>query len=182
MQKNWLVSIWSLQKKNDWFLCGICKRNAGLYMKCNTGLKLVKEKLWSTNINNSAFFIYPLSANPTKWSNTLKQSVANLSECGLSVFDHFKIYFRNYYDSLPTSLFNMCHALRNLAPFGEIWKREKHSQRTLVHGFFMLFKSYKCYQTVQSVSHLLRRGMVRKNACYWQNRPLVNTQPILNVH
>ena len=32
-------------KKNDWFLCGICKRNAGLYMKCNTGLKLVKEKL-----------------------------------------------------------------------------------------------------------------------------------------
>ena len=31
----------------------------------------------------------PLSANPTKWSNTLKQFVANLSTNCLSVFDHF---------------------------------------------------------------------------------------------
>ena len=30
----------------------------------------------------------PLSANPTKWSNTLKQFVGNLPNC-LSVFDHF---------------------------------------------------------------------------------------------
>ena len=31
----------------------------------------------------------PLSANPTKWSNTLKQFVGNLQTNFLSVFDHF---------------------------------------------------------------------------------------------
>ena len=31
----------------------------------------------------------PLRANPTKWSNTLKQFIGNLSTNGLSVFDHF---------------------------------------------------------------------------------------------
>ena len=31
----------------------------------------------------------PLSANPTKWSNTLKQSVGNLPTNCLSVFYHF---------------------------------------------------------------------------------------------
>ena len=30
-----------------------------------------------------------LSANPTKWSNTLKQFVGNLPTNSLSVFDHF---------------------------------------------------------------------------------------------
>ena len=32
-----------------------------------------------------------LSANPTKWSNTLKQFVAKLPANCLSVFDHFMI-------------------------------------------------------------------------------------------
>ena len=31
----------------------------------------------------------PLSANPTKWLNTLKQFVGNLPTTCLSVFDHF---------------------------------------------------------------------------------------------
>ena len=31
----------------------------------------------------------PLSANPTKWSNTLKQFVGNLPTNCVSVFDHF---------------------------------------------------------------------------------------------
>ena len=31
----------------------------------------------------------PLSTNPTKWSNTLKQFVSNLPTNFLSVFDHF---------------------------------------------------------------------------------------------
>ena len=34
-------------------------------------------------------FINPLSANPTKWSNTLKQFVGNLPANCLSVFDDF---------------------------------------------------------------------------------------------
>ena len=33
--------------------------------------------------------INPLSANPTKWSNTLKQFVGKLPTNCLSVFDHF---------------------------------------------------------------------------------------------
>ena len=33
--------------------------------------------------------VNPLSANPTKWSNTLKQFVGNLPMNYLSVFDHF---------------------------------------------------------------------------------------------
>ena len=34
-------------------------------------------------------FMNPLSANPTKWLNTLKQFVGNLPTNCLSVFDHF---------------------------------------------------------------------------------------------
>ena len=34
-------------------------------------------------------FINPLSANPTEWSNTLKQFVAKLPTNCLSVLDHF---------------------------------------------------------------------------------------------
>ena len=34
-------------------------------------------------------FVNPLSANPTKWSNTLKHFAGNLTMNCLSVFDHF---------------------------------------------------------------------------------------------
>ena len=34
-------------------------------------------------------FLNPLSANPTKWSNTFKQFVDKLPTNCLSVFDHF---------------------------------------------------------------------------------------------
>ena len=34
-------------------------------------------------------FLNPLSANPEKWPNTLKQIVGNLPTICLSVFDHF---------------------------------------------------------------------------------------------
>ena len=49
------------------------KQMTGFYMKRNTGLKWVNS----------------LSANPTKWSNTLKQFIGNLPKNCLSVFDHF---------------------------------------------------------------------------------------------
>ena len=42
------------------------------------------------NFFKIASFTYnPLSANPSKWSNTLKQFVGNLPANCLSVFDHF---------------------------------------------------------------------------------------------
>ena len=34
-------------------------------------------------------FFNPLNTKPTKWSNTLKQFVGNLTTNCLSVFDHF---------------------------------------------------------------------------------------------
>ena len=37
----------------------------------------------------ATFDLNPLSANSTKWSNTLKQFVSNLPTNYLSVFDHF---------------------------------------------------------------------------------------------
>ena len=44
-------------------------------------------------------YFNPLSANPTKWSNTLKQFVRNLPTNCLSVFDHFV--------KLPLKRFNL---------------------------------------------------------------------------
>ena len=41
------------------------------------------EPIWSIVLFN------PISANPTKWSNTLKQFVGNMPTNCLSVFDHF---------------------------------------------------------------------------------------------
>ena len=38
----------------------------------------------------SASVMKGLSANPTKWSNTLKQLIGNLPTNCLSVFDHFE--------------------------------------------------------------------------------------------
>ena len=56
-------------------------------------------KVWKSNYqemqilplfhNSVALVFNPLSANPTKWSNTLKQFVGNLPTNYLSVFDHF---------------------------------------------------------------------------------------------
>ena len=37
----------------------------------------------------SFYFLNPLSANPTKWSNTLEKFVVKLPTNCLSVFDHF---------------------------------------------------------------------------------------------
>ena len=38
---------------------------------------------------NLLFYLNPLSANPTKWSKTLKQFVGNFPTICFSVFDHF---------------------------------------------------------------------------------------------
>ena len=51
---------------------------------------------------------HPFSANPTKWSNTLKQFVGNLPTNCLNVFDHFvglalkELKVLNNYISLAT--------------------------------------------------------------------------------
>ena len=47
------------------------------------------SKLQKISEGRFYFFFNPLSAILTKWSNTLKQFVDNLSTNCLSVFDHF---------------------------------------------------------------------------------------------
>ena len=47
------------------------------------------EKDSSMPKENSYEDLNPLSANPTKWSNTLKQFAGNLPTTCFSVFDHF---------------------------------------------------------------------------------------------
>ena len=49
----------------------------------------------SSHFFNTTSLFNPLSANPAKWSNTLKQFVGNLPTNCLSVFDHFvKLAFK----------------------------------------------------------------------------------------
>ena len=54
----------------------------------NVFSSISSEYLLSNDAVNLVF-INPLSANFTKWSNTLKQFVSNLTTNCLSVFDHF---------------------------------------------------------------------------------------------
>ena len=54
-------------------------------------LALVAENTLLKNflLENLGFGVNPSSANPTKWSNTIKQFVGKLPTNCLSVFDHF---------------------------------------------------------------------------------------------
>ena len=61
---------------------------------------------FSEDFENNYF--NPLSANPEKWSNTLKQIVGNLPTICLSVFDHFMILalkgLKNTYVRMPLKI------------------------------------------------------------------------------
>ena len=63
-----------------------------------TSRKLSGKLVFSIDVNKEkapldtlriSSVIIPLSANPTKWSNTLKQFLGKLPTNCLSVFDHF---------------------------------------------------------------------------------------------
>ena len=53
----------------------------------NSNTKFRKFQLRLSDFQNT--HLNPLSASPTKWSNTFKQFVGNLPMNCLSVFDHF---------------------------------------------------------------------------------------------
>ena len=69
----------------------------------------------------------PLSANPTKWSNILKQFVGNLPTNCLSVFDHFvKLALkglkvveneRSNFNNSKVFFLNVLHRARNFRKF-----------------------------------------------------------------
>ena len=81
--------LWSRTAKmwRDWNLISalywLCKEQLA-HSKLNSLLELVKTSGVEEVVNFN-----PLTANATKWSNTLKQFVGNLPTNCLSAFDHF---------------------------------------------------------------------------------------------
>ena len=71
-----------------WYLIGNCSITMPINRKTekNKGIVFI---LSSGQVHNEFLKINPLSANPTKWSNKLKQFVGNFPKNCLSVFDHF---------------------------------------------------------------------------------------------
>ena len=69
---------------------------------------LMKQHCYVIGTNIAQIVFNPLSANSTKWSNTLKQFVADLPTNCLSVFDHFvKLAFKELRnETLPLHLVN----------------------------------------------------------------------------
>ena len=71
------------------FSCVFCKIFNNIFLiqhlRVTASALFTAIRILGLNIN----YINPLRASPTKWSNTLKQFVANLTTNRLSVFDHF---------------------------------------------------------------------------------------------
>ena len=68
-------------------------------------------------LKSEIIFINPLSANPIKWSNTLKQFVGKLPTNCLSVFDHFvKLAFKGL------KLENQLDSSKSKASCAILWK------------------------------------------------------------
>ena len=64
--------------------------NGKLHFLCSAKCRLHFHQVENTSSNlQQRGMLNPLSANPTKWSNTLKQFVGKLQCVFLSVFDHF---------------------------------------------------------------------------------------------
>ena len=67
-----------------------------------TNMSTPSQSLLITLVSFTKQLINPLYANPTKWSNTLKQFIGNLPTNCLSVFDHFvKLTLKGLKEKLP---------------------------------------------------------------------------------
>ena len=102
-----------------WLLEGISFR---LKRKFSAVTELLSSILKNEILKASIFCQHnPLSANPTKWSNTLKQFVGKLRTNCLSVFDHFvklalkeirlfsRIIFKNRFYSIIRNLLQVLY-------------------------------------------------------------------------
>ena len=155
-----------------WFakeMTGVCmkfsKEMTGFYMKYNTGVKLVGDGLSPTNINNSAFLINRLSASPTKWSNTI---------CRLLCLIWY--HLNNFGNMKNTHGGVLLLVKLQVEACG-------FTKRTPLHAF--LSRGLNCTNGTKSCKAspiYFAQIIVKKNACYWQKRHLVNTQPIPNIN
>ena len=85
---NQKISIWNLWNIEcnivpwQWVKCYF-QKNVNLVIGLNPSC------IWNLKISKQREIVNPLSANPTKSSNTLKQFVGKLPTNCLSLFDHF---------------------------------------------------------------------------------------------
>ena len=72
-------------------LCSLAKKVSKMHLLCKKTRCFIHYPLFFATLSLiiSLQHIKPLSANPTKWSNTLKQFSGNFPTNCLSVFDHF---------------------------------------------------------------------------------------------
>ena len=70
-------------------------KNQGITELIRSEKNKLNVKIFCTSASGTVLiltYLNPLSANPTKWSNTLKQFVGNLPTNCLSVLDHLSIW------------------------------------------------------------------------------------------
>ena len=101
-------------------------------------------------------FFNPLSANPTKWSNTLKQFVSNLPTNCLSVFDHFvKLALKGLKKEVPCRHVSMHKSITSQVPI--VWYNtfiQLYSHREVESLFKNMKKltAHKSYTTVRAAN------------------------------
>ena len=102
----------------------------------------------SFNVFHSTLLFNLLIANPTKWSNTLKQSIGKLLTNCLSVFDHFvKLTLRGLTFPVFFSLVNPSLSLflpLNARLFLSFWKLNLNTFNVTNVWFFLFFHCNYC--------------------------------------
>ena len=91
--------VWRCSVKKMSSSCNFIKKETLAQLFSSQFCKIFKSIFFTEHLQTAVSESYlevsicqsfnPLSANPEKWSNTLKQIVGNLSTICLSVFDHF---------------------------------------------------------------------------------------------
>ena len=117
------------------------KKGFSLYMSCLTLNSVQPFTETRANYTTKKNLFNSLSANPTKWSNTLKQFFGNFPTDCLSVLDHFvglmlnrsspyetslmELFHKNSYGSLLLTSFtksSLKHAQQRHITFNILWK------------------------------------------------------------
>ena len=104
-------------------------------------------------------YISTLSANPTKWSNTLKQFVGKLPTNCLSVFGHFvKLTLKGLASNLVFStvkyLFILLTHFSPMSHFYSPWKHQEKYTRVYFLAFILLTKINHCSQVKTNVNFI----------------------------
>ena len=83
--------------------------------------KIIHHKIKPQTVLEVVHGFRPLSANPTKWSDTLEHFVGNLATNCLSVFDHFMGLVLNNLIVTLSAKFNILSDLNRSAFRTTVW-------------------------------------------------------------